>query len=152
MRDEAWDYPKEASALKVLVVEDDPNLRALWGAVIQKAGYSAHLVETEADARSCLLQEPYDLLLLDLFLGEENGTAVAEFATQINPACSIVVVTGSSVYSKQELFSMAPTVWAVMRKPVDIEDIIALCEHVADGSAPAVVPALAMGGAEFRTS
>lgn len=138
--------------MKVLVVEDDPNLRALWGAVIQKAGYSAHLVETEADARNALLEQSFDLLLLDLFLGEENGTAVAEFAMQVNPACSIVVVTGSSLYSKQELFSMAPSIWVVMRKPVDIEDIIALCEHVANGSAPAVVPALATGGAEFRPS
>jgi len=58
--------------LKVLVVEDDPNLRALWGAVIERAGHTAHLVETEPAAREALMAEPFDLVLLDLFLGERE--------------------------------------------------------------------------------
>ncbi|MEM9248326.1 MAG: response regulator [Pseudomonadota bacterium] len=136
--------------MKVLVVEDDPNLRALWGAVIEKAGYAARLVETEAEAKAALSGETFDLLLLDLLLGENNGIGVAAFAKQVNPTCSIVVVTGSSVYSKRELFSLAPSVWAVMRKPVDIEDIIALCSHVANGGGQVVIPDLGSGGAEFR--
>ncbi len=136
--------------MKVLVVEDDPNLRALWGAVIGKAGHTARLVETEPAAREALMAEPYDLVLLDLYLGEKDGVAVANFATHLNPACRVVVVTGTSLYAKGELFAMAPSIWAVMRKPVDIEDIMALCAHVA-GEAP-LPPreALASGGAEFR--
>ena len=137
--------------MKVLVVEDDPNLRALWGALIDKAGHTAHLVETEPDAREALMSEPYDLVLLDLYLGEKDGVSVANFATYLNPRCRVVVITGTSLYSKGELFGMAPSIWAVMRKPVDIEDIIALCAHVA-GEAPLPRPsALASGGAEFRS-
>ena len=84
-----------------------------------------------------LMTEPFDLVLLDLFLGETDGASVANFATHLNPSCKVVVVTGTSLYPNGELFAMAPSVWAVMRKPVDIEDIMALCEHIAaDGAMP----------------
>ena len=137
--------------MKVLVVEDDPNLRALWGAVIEQAGHVARQVETEPDAREALMAEPFDLVLLDLYLGERDGLSVANFATYLNAACKVVVVTGSSAYSKGELFAMAPSVWAVMRKPVDIEDIAALCSHVAGEGALPPPGTLASGGAEFRS-
>ena len=71
--------------MKVLVVEDDPNLRALWGAVLQRAGHLPHLVETEAAARERLMTEPYDLVLLDLCLGQHDGLGVATFATYLSP-------------------------------------------------------------------
>jgi DNA-binding NtrC family response regulator len=137
--------------LRVLVVEDDPNLRALWGAVIERAGHKARLVETEPAARDMLMTEPFDLVLLDLFLGETDGASVANFATHLNPSCKVVVVTGTSLYPNGELFAMAPSVWAVMRKPVDIEDIMALCEHIAADGAMPPPEALSSRGAEFRS-
>lgn len=136
--------------MKVLVVEDDPNLRALWGAVIEREGHLAHLVEAEGPARDRLMSEGYDLVLLDLFLGERDGLSVASFATYLNPTCRVVVITGTSLYPKGELFAMAPSVWAVMRKPVDIEDIMALCRHVAKQGNLPPASLLASGGAEFR--
>lgn len=137
--------------MKVLVVEDDPNLRALWGAVIERAGHVARQVETEPAARELLMAEPFDLVLLDLFLGESDGVAVANFATYLNPACKVVVITGTALYPKGELFAMAPSVWAVMRKPVDIEDITALCDHVAGDAALPPPESLSTRGAEFRS-
>ena len=137
--------------MKVLVVEDDPNLRALWGAVIEQAGYEALLVETEPAAREMLISRPFDLVLLDLFLGETEGISVATFATHLNPACKVVVITGTAVYGKQELFAMSPAIWAVMRKPVNIEDIMALCSHVAEAGSMPPPETLTTGGAEFRS-
>jgi DNA-binding NtrC family response regulator len=137
--------------VKVLVVEDDPNLRTLWGAVIAKAGHDAVAVDTEPDARDRLMSEPFDLVLLDLCLGERDGVSAANFATYLNPSCKVVVVTGTSLYTKQELFALSPSVWAVMRKPVDIEDIMALCAHVAGEGGMPPPTALGRGGAEFRS-
>ena len=141
----------QGAQVNVLVVEDDPNLRALWGAVIEGAGHRAVLVEDEPTARETLMSEPFDLVLLDLFLGERDGVSVASFATYLNPACKVVVITGTSLYARGELFAMAPSIWAVMRKPVDIEDIAALCAHVAGEGTLPPPGALSSGGAEFRS-
>ena len=141
----------QGAQVNVLVVEDDPNLRALWGAVIEGAGHRALLVEDEPTARETLMSEPFDLVLLDLFLGQRDGVSVASFATYLNPACKVVVITGTSLYAQGELFAMAPSIWAVMRKPVDIEDIAALCAHVAGEGTLPPPGALSSSGAEFRS-
>ena len=137
--------------MKVLVVEDDPNLLALWGAVIERAGHTARLVETEPDARGHLMAEPYDMVLLDLFLGETDGIAVAKLATHLNENCKVVVITGTSVYTRAKLFAMAPAIWAVIRKPVDIEDISALCDHIAGNGTLPPPEVLSSRGAAFRS-
>lgn len=136
--------------MKVLVVEDDPNLRALWGAVFERAGHEAWQVETEAAAREALMERAYDLVLLDLCLGTRDGISVANFATYLSPTCKVVIVTGTSLYTKRELFAMAPAVSAVLRKPVDIEDLMAVCEHVAGAGSSPPAHVLHSGTAEFR--
>jgi DNA-binding NtrC family response regulator len=137
--------------MRVLVVEDDPNLRALWRAVFDRAGHETDQVETEPAARDALMSRAYDLVLLDLCLGKRDSVSVAQFATYLSPACKVVIVTGTSLYTRKELFAMAPAVSAVLRKPVDIEDLIAVCEHVAGLAALPRPERLASGGAEFRS-
>jgi DNA-binding NtrC family response regulator len=136
--------------MKVLVVEDDPNLRALWGAVFRRVGHAARLEQSEAAARGALGQERFDLVLLDLYLGADRTIDVAAFAALLGPETKIVVVTGSTLYAQGELFALVPAVAAVLRKPVDIEDLIAVCEHIESGLGP--VPAGLGAGAtvEYR--
>ena len=66
--------------MDILVVEDDPNLCALWGAVLREQGEAPDLAESEAAARERLLSEGYDLVLLDLSLGDQNGLGLATLA------------------------------------------------------------------------
>ncbi|MEL6205492.1 MAG: response regulator [Pseudomonadota bacterium] len=136
--------------MNVLVVEDDPNLRQLWGMVIEKAGHRADLVAEPAEARTRLERHPYDLMLLDLRLNGEDALPLAEVAANAHPDCRVVVVTGTSLYRRGEIFAETPSVAAVLRKPVDIEDIMAICSHVAEGGALPSLESLAAGGAELR--
>lgn len=136
--------------MKVLVVEDDPNLSTLWAAVLEQQDHEATMVETQAGALSALRATGFDIVLLDLCLGGEDGLQVAEHATLNNPACKVIVITGSSLHDAEAVFDRDPSVWAMLRKPVDIEDLMALCDHLgAGGSAPP--PAADFAGiAEFR--
>jgi DNA-binding NtrC family response regulator len=115
--------------LKVLVVEDDASLRRLWEEVLSGAG---HMVTTSADAasaREALLARPYDVVVLDLNLGDDRGLSVALLATYYNPECKVVMITGSSLFAKGEIFEIAPSVSTVLRKPVAIEELLAVSEH-----------------------
>lgn len=122
--------------MKVLVVEDDPNLRALWGAVLERQGHAPRLEETEAGARRALAEGLFDLLLLDLHLGPAQTLDIATIAALVPERTRIVVVTGTSLYPKGALLDSHPAVTAVLRKPVDIEDVLAVCDHVARGAGP----------------
>ncbi len=115
--------------MKVLVVEDDAALRELWLDVFARAGHHADGSANARRAREILLTRSYDVVVLDLHLGNESGLSVALLATYVNPDCRVVIITGSSLFAKGELFEMAPSVTTVLRKPVPINELLAVAEH-----------------------
>jgi DNA-binding NarL/FixJ family response regulator len=84
--------------MKVLLVDDHPLILSALQAVIQSIGSDTTVVGVEtADAARATLQEDdsFDLVLLDLALGEVDGFEVlAEFRTTW-PAVPVVVVSAS---------------------------------------------------------
>lgn len=118
--------------MRVLVVEDDARLRDLWAAVVEGAGAEATAVSAAVAARKLLLTTPFDLVLLDLNLGGDTGLSVATLAGYSNPDCQVIVITGSPLFARGELFAMDPSIVSVMRKPVDLRELSAMCEHHAD--------------------
>ena len=115
--------------MRVLVVDDDPNLISLWCAVFEAHGHSCMVAQSVRDARRQLMASAFDLVLLDLYVGAESGLSVAALAGYSNPECKVVVVTGSTLFPRGELFAMAPSIATVLRKPIDIEELVAVCEH-----------------------
>lgn len=116
--------------MNILIVEDDPNLRLLWQSVFATSGHSVEVTASAVDARRVLMTSRVDLVLLDLYLGQELGLSVASVATFSNPACKIVIVTGSTAMSCEDIREKTPAISSVLRKPVDIEHLMAVCEQV----------------------
>ena len=135
--------------MNVLVVEDDPNLGSLWGEVLENAGHDVLQVDTEATALTLLQAKSYDLVVLDLCIEGRKALGVATLATYRNPSCKVVVISGSADFSRQTLFAMSPAVAAALHKPVDIEDLVEVCELVGANDRRAPVPVIE-GSAEFR--
>ena len=115
--------------MKILVIEDDEPLCQLWVEAFSRAGYDAEGVGDVSSARQRLLTDAYDIVILDLNLRGESGLAVSTLATYSNPECKVIVATGTTLFPRGELFSLAPTVHAVLRKPVGINDLLAVTEH-----------------------
>ena len=115
--------------MRVLVVDDDPNLISLWCAVFEGHGHICTVAESVSDARKQLMADQFDLVLLDLYVGADTGLSVATLAGYSNPNCKVIVVTGSTLFPRGELFAMAPSIATVLRKPIDIEELVAVCEH-----------------------
>ncbi len=120
--------------MRVLLVEDDATLRRLWCEVFEAAGHEAVEADTVGRAREKLLARTYDVAVLDLNLGGESGLSVAALATYANPKCRVVMITGSTLFANGELFEIAPGVSTVLRKPVPIDELIAVSEHSTVGA------------------
>jgi two-component system torCAD operon response regulator TorR len=63
--------------IRLLVVEDDPALRALLIAYLEKDNYRVDGASTAADAERLLRSNQYAMILLDLGLPDEDGIVVA---------------------------------------------------------------------------
>ena len=66
------------SSPKLLVVDDDPELRELTQAYLVKNGFIVNAVETSVGMDEFLATNDVDLLILDLMLPGEHGLAIAK--------------------------------------------------------------------------
>ena len=113
--------------MKILVVEDDPNLLGCWVRLLEQEGHEAVLADSEGAALRELGARPFDLVVLDLFCRNGLASGVTASATQRNADCKVVMVCGSARNCAPDLFALSPSVMAVLCKPVDNEDLLDVC-------------------------
>jgi len=88
--------PREAegrSQLRVLVVDDDKNIRLTLGACLEGMGCGVSLAATGEAALAALAQQPHELAFLDLRLGTASGLELLPRLLAESPGLSVVIVT-----------------------------------------------------------
>src|SRR3954462_13382792 len=79
---------------RVLIVDDQRNMRTTTAFVLQQAGYDVAEAESGEAALSRLLAEPFEVVLTDLKMAPLDGLAVLRGALEIAPATQVIVMTG----------------------------------------------------------
>ena len=85
---------------RILLVEDDPDVRPLLEHVLLGEGYRVDVATTAAEAASLLETKGYDLVLTDGLLPDGSGTAVADQAKA--RGIKAVIITGYALQSPKE--------------------------------------------------
>jgi len=82
----------------VLYVEDEPVVREVTAAILERLGYRVLPASTPREALAILeAQDPHpDLLLSDVILPDMNGRELSELAVQIAPKMKILLTSGYS--------------------------------------------------------
>jgi DNA-binding NtrC family response regulator len=106
---------------RILVLEDDPNVRQLLEYVLRDAAYRVESTDTVAGALSLLNDRGYDLLLADGRLPDGTGITAADKARE--HGTKALIVTGFAF----ELPKNHP--YEVLEKPVSLEHLIAAIER-----------------------
>jgi len=116
---------------RILVVADDPDLRALYRFVLQRHGYAsltAHGNRTQVEA--VLWGESYDLLLLELLLSLLNGVRlIADVRERLGPRVPIVAIGGPYDHELQRRASDAGAD-RVFHKPFDPHQLVAAVDEL----------------------
>jgi len=66
------------TSTKILVVDDDPDMRETLQMILESVGYAVALAEDGEQCLSKLKEEPFDLLLLDLLMPNMDGFEVCK--------------------------------------------------------------------------
>jgi CheY-like chemotaxis protein len=123
--------------LQILIVDDDPAVRALLKAVVRREGAQPLLAASGVEGHAALAgaRSEVALILLDLSMPEMDGFRFRELQLD-DPelaAIPIVVLTGF-VLSPEELSFMRPA--AVLTKPASVATIRATIRRVLTVPAP----------------
>jgi signal transduction histidine kinase/ActR/RegA family two-component response regulator len=89
----------QGAGKRILIVEDQPNLRRLARLTLEKAGYSVLEAEHPAEARQVWAKErdTIDLIFTDIVMpGQQNGMEMAADMLKEKPNTSIIFCTGYS--------------------------------------------------------
>ena len=127
---------------KILIVEDDHDLRRALMIRLRASGYDVFTAEDGIGAVSTARKEKPDLVLLDLGLPAGNGFAVLDHFNMLPALCDtpVVVLTGRDP-SVAERNARQYGISAFLRKPVDNDVLLAtIAEALATGYRP--VPTL----------
>ncbi|WP_200625877.1 response regulator [Pseudomonas sp. LAM2023] len=80
---------------RVLVVEDDPDVRQLLCQALRENGCACHSAANASDGLKVLRSTRHvDLLLTDVGLPGMNGRQLAEIARNLRPSLSVLFITG----------------------------------------------------------
>lgn len=115
--------PALTSSSVVLIVEDEPLLRALAGEVAEAAGLG-FLEANDADEAMVLLESRDDIgvLFTDIHLrGSMDGLALAEIVRRRWPRIELIITSGKVIPYRNKL----PTGSLYFPKPYDIDKVVA---------------------------
>ena len=79
--------------MKILLVEDDPDLAAMTSRVLARHNYVVDIAENLAIARSAVQDNAYSLVLLDRRLPDGDGTELIKFMRQKSLATRFLVLS-----------------------------------------------------------
>ncbi|MEL6476794.1 MAG: response regulator [Pseudomonadota bacterium] len=122
--------------MQSLIVEDDRTLSNLWRIALEREGHGVDTALDMEEATNLLRFNVYDMVLLDLFLQGCNALELAAFIGYTSPGARIVVVTGSTLYPRGEIFRDIANVAYVLRKPVPLNDLTTCVAHLERTSTP----------------
>jgi DNA-binding response OmpR family regulator/two-component sensor histidine kinase len=107
---------------RVLVVDDEADIRGTLSELLRYNGYQVDTVGTGSEALAAVRAHEPDLVLLDLLLPGMSGIDVANELRSTHPTLPIVFVSG---HAEPELLNSAVPGVRLLRKPFQSEELYA---------------------------
>ena len=105
---------------RVLVVDDEPAIRALVAKIIERAGLQVESARDGAEAIEKLESQRYGVIVLDLMMPNVDGFALIDYIRERNaPRPAIIVISAGEPAAIRHLDGTL--VHSVLRKPFDID-------------------------------
>lgn len=123
--------------LRVLVVEDEPDLREVVSAALRRAGHEALAAENGGAGLAALEAERFDAVVTDVFMPEADGIELIRALRAANRREPVLAMSGGGNYGNESLLPMAKTLGAqgTLRKPFTPSELVAAVEAIARGVA-----------------
>jgi len=90
--------PESAAPFRVLVIDDEKNIRSMLSVCLGDAGFAVTAVASAPAALDALRRQAYDLAFLDLRLAEANGLELISELLAESPQLAIIVITAYATF------------------------------------------------------
>jgi two-component system OmpR family response regulator len=110
--------------VKVLIVDDEPNIRDLLSTSLRFAGFSVHAVANGADAVAAAEKGEPDIILLDVMLPDMNGFSVTKKLRSMGINSPVLFLTARDE-TADKVTGLTVGGDDYMTKPFSLDEIVA---------------------------
>ncbi len=110
--------------MRVLVVEDDPDLRRQLAEALVEAGYAVDVADNGEDGHHLGDTEPYDAVILDLGLPVVDGVTVLERWRRADRAMPVLILTARDEW-REKVAGFDAGADDYVTKPFRLEEVLA---------------------------
>ncbi|MGA7143748.1 MAG: sigma-54 dependent transcriptional regulator [Desulfobacterales bacterium] len=108
---------------KILVVDDDRNILQVIKMRLVSGGYQVTTTGNAKEALGLAKQEPFDLMVLDLKLDEEDGISLMEDIHHTNPNIPVIILTAYGTI-KSAVNAMKKGAYGYLTKPFEGHELL----------------------------
>jgi len=111
----------------ILIVDDEPSIRMVLRAHLERSGYAVTAAENGAEAISLLGKETFHLVVSDLRMPEVDGMALLSHCTEQMPGLPVILITAhGTVDSAVEAIKLGAQDY--ITKPFDKDELLPVIE------------------------
>lgn len=130
---------------RVLIIDDDRQIRALMRQVLTRAGHEVAEAESGVQGLADFVAAPADLAVIDLFMPEWNGWETIRALEREAPGLPLLIVSGGGALERVDkggvgtldaLRGLAP--FRVLRKPFKPDALVTAVDELLHASANVV--------------
>ena len=121
--------PRARSVQRILLAEDDEDMRRFLVKALAKAGYDVVSFGNGLEAYERLKEEPFTLLLTDIVMPEMDGIELARKASELDPDLKIMFITGFAAVALNP-DNHAPKDAKILSKPFHLRDLVDQVERM----------------------
>lgn len=108
---------------KILVVDDDPNILKVLQMRLESGGYAVTTAPEAREAEEKILEEDFDLALVDLKLAEANGIDLMKSLRKADPDLPVIILTAYGTI-ESAVAAMKEGAYSYVTKPFDYRDLL----------------------------
>ena len=108
---------------RILVVDDDENIRNTMKAILEDEGYIVDLAATGSEAIQKTTKSAYNIALLDIRLPDMEGVELLKLIKDTVPRTRKIMVTGYPSM-QNAIAALNKSADAYLVKPIDIENLL----------------------------
>ncbi len=110
---------------KVLIVDDDPNIRLIFKETLKMDGYNVVTASTGIKALELMLEDNFNLLILDIKMPVIHGLEVLSLIRESGNNIPIIICTAFEGM-KDDFVIKSSNIFEYLVKPVDLKILSAL--------------------------
>ncbi|RMH80831.1 MAG: response regulator [Calditrichaeota bacterium] len=122
---------------RILVVDDDAQIRLMLERMLSRHGFEVLVAEDGAEALKTAIQNPVDVILMDIIMPEKEGIETIVEMRKKFPRVKIIAMSGGSPYLGADTnLTIARRVGAdqILRKPFQQVELLGAIREVLQDS------------------